>query len=144
MISRTVKEWDYLPIEPASSGPQAFTRPLADQMLKIARSSKIGGDEGEQILVDGRSRLRAQQVVGVLVAKGVTLEILPKIDGANEDQAIRRSLIHMLAVVLDLDISAGSAANLGWQKENLLEILIRLFCDKLFVALRQHYAVGSM
>jgi len=59
------------------------------------------------------------------------LEILPKIDGANEDQAIRRSLIRMLAVVLDLDISAGAAANFGWQKENLLEILIRLFCDKL-------------
>jgi 5-methylcytosine-specific restriction enzyme subunit McrC len=68
MISRTVKEWDYLPVEPASSGPQAFTRPLADQILKIARSSKIGGDEGEQILVDGRSRLRAQQVVGVTTA----------------------------------------------------------------------------
>jgi 5-methylcytosine-specific restriction enzyme subunit McrC len=137
MISRTVKEWDYLPIEPASSEPQAFTRPLADQLLKVARSAKIGSDEGEQILLDGSSRLRAQQVVGVLVAKGVTLEILPKIDGANEDQAIRRSLIHMLAVVLDLDISAGSATNLGWQKENLLEILIRLFCDKLFVALRR-------
>jgi 5-methylcytosine-specific restriction enzyme subunit McrC len=137
MIGRTVKEWDYLPIEPVSSGPLAFTRSLADQMLKIARSSKIGGDEGEQILIDGRSRLRAQQVVGVLVAKGATLEILPKIDGANEDQAIRRSLIHMLAVVLDLDISAGAAANFGWQKENLLEILIRLFCDKLLAILHQ-------
>jgi 5-methylcytosine-specific restriction enzyme subunit McrC len=137
MISRTVKEWDYLPIEPASGGPLAFTRPLADQILKIARRSKIGGDEGEQILLDGRSRLRAQQVVGVLVAKGVTLEILPKIDGANEDQAIRRSLVHMLAVVLDLDISAGAAANLGWQKENLLEILIRVFCDKLLAVLHQ-------
>ena len=137
MIGRTVKEWDYLPIEPVSSGPLAFTRSLADQMLKIARSSKIGGNEGEQILIDGRSGLRAQQVVGVLVAKGATLEILPKIDGANEDQAIRRSLIHMLAVVLDLDISAGAAANFGWQKENLLEILIRLFCDKLLVILHQ-------
>jgi 5-methylcytosine-specific restriction enzyme subunit McrC len=61
--------------------------------------------------------------VGILVAKGATLEILPKIDGVNEDQAIRRSLIHMLAVVLDLDISAGSAANLGWQKERRLSLV---------------------
>lgn len=137
MIHRTVKEWDFLSIDPTSSGLNAFTRPLADRLLKVARSVKIGGNEGDQILVDGSSRLRAQQVVGVLVAKGVTLEILPKIDGVNEDQAIRRSLIHMLAVVLDLDISAGSSATFGWQKENLLEILIRLFCEKLFVTLRR-------
>jgi 5-methylcytosine-specific restriction enzyme subunit McrC len=137
VIHRTVKEWDYLSVEPASAGPLAFTRPLADRLLKVARSAKIGGDEGEQILVDGSSKLRARQVVGVLVAKGVTLEILPKIEGAQEDQAIRRSLVHMLAVVLDLDISAGSATTLGWQNENLLEILIRLFGKKLFAALRQ-------
>lgn len=137
MIYRTVKEWDHLPIEPASTGPGAFTRPLADRLLSVARGAKIGGDDGERILIDGSLRLRAQQVVGVLVAKGVTLEILPKIDGASEDQAIRRSLIHMLAVVLDLNISAGSAASFGWQKENLLEILIRLFSKKLFAALRQ-------
>jgi 5-methylcytosine-specific restriction enzyme subunit McrC len=137
MIHRTVKEWDYLHIEPASNGPGALTRPFADRLLKVARGTKIGGDGGEQILVDGSSRLRAQQVVGVLAAKGVTLEILPKIEGANEDQAIRQSLIHMLAVVLDLAISAGSAAGFDWQKENLLEILIRLFSEKLFAALRQ-------
>jgi 5-methylcytosine-specific restriction enzyme subunit McrC len=132
-----VKEWDYLEIESASAGPAAFTRSLADRLLKVARSAKIGGDDGEQILVDGSSRLRARQVVGVLVAKGVTLEILPKIEGAQGDQAIRQSLVHMLAVVLDLDISTGPATTLGWQNENLLEILIRLFIAKLFAALRQ-------
>lgn len=137
MIHRTVKEWDYLAIESASAGPGVFTRPLADRLLKVARSARIGGDDGEQILVDGSSRLRAQQVVGVLVAKGMTLEILPKIEGAPGDQAIRQSLVHMLAVVLDLDISTGPATTLGWQNENLLEILIRLFIAKLFAALRQ-------
>jgi 5-methylcytosine-specific restriction enzyme subunit McrC len=137
MIHRTVKEWDYLRIEPASDGPQAFTRPLADRLLRVAQAADIGGEESEKILVDGSSRLRAQQVVGVLVAKGVSLEILPKIEGAAEDATIRRSLIRMLAVVFDLDISVGSAANIDWQKENLLEILIRLFSEKLFATLRQ-------
>lgn len=137
MIHRTVKEWDYLSIEPASAGSKAFTRPLADRLLMVARGVKIGGGDGEKILVDVSSKLRAQQVVGVLVAKGAILEILPKIEGALEDQAIRRSLVHMLAVVLELDISVGSATGLGWQSENLLEILIRLFCEKLFSAFRQ-------
>ncbi|OKO71031.1 restriction endonuclease [Bradyrhizobium sp. NAS96.2] len=137
MIHRTVKEWDYLPIESSSAGPKAFTRPFADRLLRVARCARLGGDDEERILVDRSSKLRAQQVVGVLVAKGVTLEILPKIEGADDDQATRRSLIHMLAKVLDLDIATGLTATLGWQKENLLEILIRLFTDKLFLALRQ-------
>ncbi len=137
MIHRTVKEWDYLPIESASDGPRAFTRSVADRVMSVARNVKLGGDSGERVLLEGSSKLRAQQVVGVLVAKGVTVEILPKIEGVNEDQAIRRSLVHMLALILDLDIAVGAAATFGWQEENLLEILIRLFSEKLFATLRQ-------
>ncbi|QQO15209.1 restriction endonuclease [Bradyrhizobium diazoefficiens] len=137
MIHRTVKEWDYLQIEPASNGPRAFTRSVADRVMSVARSANLGGDGGERVLLEGSSKLRAQQVVGVLVAKGVTVEILPKIEGLSEDQAIRRSLVHMLALVLDLDIAVGAAAAFTWQHENLLEILIRLFSEKLFAMLRQ-------
>jgi len=136
-LDLTVKERDYLKIEPASAGSNVLTRPLEDRLLKVARGVKIGGEDGEQILVDASSKLGAQQVVGVLMADGVTLEIFSKIEGAKEDQAIRRSLIHMLAVVLELDILVGSATALGWQSENLLEILIRLFCAKLFAVLRR-------
>ncbi|PJG50926.1 restriction endonuclease [Bradyrhizobium forestalis] len=137
MIHRTVKEWDYLQIEPASDGPRAFTRTLADRVMSVARNVNLGGDGGERVLLEGSSKLRAQQVVGVLVAKGVTVEILPKIEGLNEDQAIRRSLVHMLALVFDLDIAVGAAATFAWQEENLLEILIRVFSEKLFATLRQ-------
>lgn len=79
-------------------------------------------------------KLRAQQVVGVIAADDVTLEILPKIDGNESDAAARRSLVHMLAAVLDLDIVEGSLTDLGWQRDYLLEIVIRLFCDRLFEA----------
>ncbi|UGA44072.1 McrC family protein [Bradyrhizobium quebecense] len=67
----------------------------------------------------------------------MTLEILPKIEGASDDQAVRRSLVHMLAKVLDLDIATGPVTALGWQSDNMLEIIIRMFCGKLFAALRQ-------
>ena len=137
MIRRTVKEWDCLPIEPASDGPLAFTRSVADRIMSVARNVKLGDGGEERVLLEGSSKLRAQQVVGVLVARGVTVEILPKIEGVNEDQAIRRSLVHMLALVLDLDIAVGGAATFGWQHENLLEVLIRLFSEKLFAMLRQ-------
>jgi 5-methylcytosine-specific restriction enzyme subunit McrC len=43
----------------------------------------------------------------------------------------------MLAVALDLKIDAGQVTALDWQRETLLEILIRLFSEKLVDAVRQ-------
>src|SRR3546814_5177432 len=43
----------------------------------------------------------------------------------------------MLAVALDLRIDLGKVTDLAWQRETLLEILIRVFCDKLTAALRK-------
>jgi 5-methylcytosine-specific restriction enzyme subunit McrC len=138
MIHRTVREWDYIAIEPPSGEPGGLSRSVADRLLKLARNIAIGGEDGERILVNGGSRLRAQQVVGILSTEGATLEILPKIDGTtSDDAAARRSLVHMLAVVLDLEIANGANADLSWQKDDLLEILVRLFCDKLFAVLHR-------
>ena len=69
--------------------------------------------------------------MGVIVAEGCALEILPKIDfpgepgGAQPVSRIRKQLIHMLAVARDMEIASGDVTELGWQKENLLEILRR-------------------
>jgi 5-methylcytosine-specific restriction enzyme subunit McrC len=43
----------------------------------------------------------------------------------------------MLAVALDLRIETGRVTELDWQRETLLEILIRIFCDKLTEAVRR-------
>ena len=43
----------------------------------------------------------------------------------------------MLAVALDLKIQTGRMTDLDWQRETLLEILIRVFCDKLTEAVRR-------
>ena len=43
----------------------------------------------------------------------------------------------MLAVALDLKIDTGQVTALDWQRETLLEILIRLFSEKLVDAVRQ-------
>src|SRR5207302_615991 len=73
----------------------------------------------------------------VIAAEGCALEILPKIDFPEDFGAgstvgrIRKQLVHMLAVALDIDIASGMITDLGWQRENLLEILIRLFATKL-------------
>lgn len=130
-----IREWDYIDVA-ETGGDGVVSRAAADSLVAAARACHIGGLEGENILINGHRRLRAQQVVGVLAAPGATLEILPKIDGLEgNDGETRKRLIHMLARVLDIPVADGAITDLGWQKDDLLEILIRLFCDRLFEAL---------
>lgn len=140
MIRRTVLEWRKLPY---GEGEHEIPEWAADRIARVARASPLGGEDGARILQHGRTAIRAQQVVGVIAAEGCTLEILPKIDGLGDDEtassqaAVRRNLVHMLAVALDLEIAPGRIADLGWQQENLLEDLIRLFCARLFEVVHQ-------
>jgi 5-methylcytosine-specific restriction enzyme subunit McrC len=133
VIRHTLREWDYLPV---GDEPGAISRRHADDLMLVARRSGLGGADGETVLVNGHRRLRAQQVVGVLAGGGVTLEILPKIDGLNEGE-VRRQLVHMLARVFDLKVSSGVLTELSWQQHDLLEVVIRLFCEQLFQAVHR-------
>jgi 5-methylcytosine-specific restriction enzyme subunit McrC len=128
-------EWEYLSVDDVG-GADSVTRASADGLVAAARASQLGGPDGEAILVHGHRRLRMQQVVGVLATPTTTLEILPKIDGMG-DAGIRTNLVHMLARVFDLEIADAGLTELGWQHEDLLEILIRLFCDRLFQAVHR-------
>jgi 5-methylcytosine-specific restriction enzyme subunit McrC len=139
MIRRTIQEWGYLPIE-RDGGGQTVTPSQAKRLIRVARATQpslsLAGSEGERILVDHGRRLRAQQVVGVLAAPGISLEILPKIDGLERD-GTRINLIRMLARTLDLKIAGGALMPVGRQPRDMLEILIRLFCDKLLDAIHR-------
>lgn len=129
---KPLREWDKRAI-----GDEGLTRPIANRLLGVARASSLGGTEGTRILIDGGRYLRAQNIVGVLAAGEHALEILPKIDGVDDTQGARERLVHMLSTVHDLEIAPGSAAELGVQRETLLEILIRLFADRLIDAVRR-------
>ena len=134
MIRRSLREWEYLAVHDA--GSEAIPRWAADRLVGVARSARIGGEDGEGVLINGHRRLQAQQVVGVLAAPDVSLEILPKIDGLDDGQT-RHRLVHMLASVFDIEVASGAMTQLGWQRDDLLEILIRLFCDRLFEAVHR-------
>lgn len=145
----TLLEWQSLPY---GDGEGQIPHHLADRLAAVARASPLAGrsgpngEGGARVLTHGRHALRAGQVAGMIVADGCTLEILPKIDFPGETTGegsgatttrIRDRLVQMLAVALDIDIAAGGAAELGWQRHNLLEILIGLFSRKLADAVRQ-------
>ncbi|WP_372923063.1 McrC family protein [Roseovarius sp.] len=140
MLSYTVREWDTLP---HGDGEGSIPAHLAGRLVALAKTSSFAGRGGSGVLEDRRHELRARGVVGVIAAQGCSLEILPKIDvmpeaGAErQNAAIRKPLVHMLAVALDLKIDMGRITDLDWQHETLLEILIRIFCDKLTEAVRR-------
>lgn len=139
MIRRTILEWETIRYGEAADEMPAVA---ADRIAAVAAASPLAGRGGGGVIEHGRKALRARGVVGVIAAQGCALEILPKIDipgvdGAEATGSIRRRLVHMLAVALDLKIDAGQVTALDWQRETLLEILIRLFSEKLVDAVRQ-------
>ena len=140
MPNYTVREWDKLAY---GDGAGQIPSRHADRLASLGARSVFAGRGGSGVLEHGRYALRARGVVGILATGDASLEILPKIDVPqgetveNQNAAIRKRLVHMLAVALDLRIDLGSVTDLAWQRETLLEILIRIFCDKLTSALRR-------
>ena len=142
MIHRTILEWESLPYGHDPLDQATIPGHIADRIAVVAAASPLAGRGGNGVLEHGRKALRARGVVGVVAAEGGALEILPKIESRTDSSAgqignIRRRLVHMLAVALDIRIDAGQFTALDWQRDTLLEILIRLFTEKLVDAVRR-------
>ncbi|MFB4374548.1 restriction endonuclease [Agrobacterium sp. CR_3] len=128
---------------PRGDGPGCIPDRMADRLAAVSKTSIFAGRGERGVLEDRRHELRARGVVGVIAAEDCSLEILPKIDvpaahGSIEERSeIRKRLVHMLAVALDMKIETGRLSELDWQHETLLEILVRIFCGKLTEAVRR-------
>ena len=137
MIRRTIHEWGRIGY---GQDENTIPEPHADRIAATARASALSGTAGEGVLEHGRKGLRARGVVGVIATRDCQLEILPKIERAGEsgvDNAeLRNRLIHMLAIAWNIRIDAGALTRLDWQRDTILELLIRLFCGKLADAVR--------
>lgn len=141
MSHLAVSEWGRIAVldRPGEGG---FTRPQANALIAAARAHSLGGDEGTAILRDHFRHLTAGQMVGVIAAPGCSLEIFPKIDqldtaSSEGRRTVRERLVRMLDVALGLDIGDGAASAMARQAEGLLDILIRLFAEKLLTEARR-------
>jgi 5-methylcytosine-specific restriction enzyme subunit McrC len=81
------------------------------------------------------SAIAAQQYVGVCQIGDLTVEVLPKID--IDVSHVRKNLVAMIAATVDLAIKDGGAAYVGIQSHSVLDILIKLFAEKLFEQLKR-------
>lgn len=141
MTHLTVHEWGRVGVHNDGGvvPERHFSRGQANALRAAARAHSLGGDEGTAILVDHHRHLTARQMVGVIAAPGCSLEILPKIDPEDIEAngAIRHRLVRMLDVALGLNLGDGQASTLAKQNETLLDILIRLFADRLLAEARR-------
>lgn len=113
---------------------KAITETDALRFLALAKRlrQRLGN---AQILTREHGGLKTAGVVGVLATPGRALEILPKIDG--DDGAVRQALVHMIAVAQDVRLASGELAALDAQRNTLLELVIRLFAERLLTAVRR-------
>lgn len=133
---RPIREWEYLRI-----GEDGVTDGIARRLLVLADAATRRLRVPQPVLTRTRTRegqpsLRAGQVVGVLRVPGASVEILPKIDGKGVE-TVRRALTRMLAVAWGLPVADTEPALLATQREDLLEVVIRLFADRLLEAARR-------
>ena len=130
MTLLTCREWEELPVGAAGLAEADANRfhVLAERSARRLKLPETG------VLVRTHGGLKAGQVVGVLAIPGRTLEILPKIDG--DDGVVRRALVRMLVVAHDLPVAEGAPADMETQRHDLLELLVRLFADRLLKAVR--------
>ena len=82
-----------------------------------------------------RRSLVAQNFVGVINLGRDQVEILPKIEG--DVQQVQKNLVKMIVIALDLELYDADASKVERQSDSVLEILIRLFCQKLWQCVRR-------
>jgi len=120
-----IREWDSIDI-----GEGSITEPQADALhlaaMAAARQMKL---QRTAVLERGYHSIRSRQVCGVLIAGGVHLEILPKLEDSTGQ--LRETLVHMLAIAYDLPLFEGEMANIGVQNQSLIDTFIHLFLFKL-------------
>jgi len=132
----TIHEWGHVRF-----GDHGLTRAHAHALHAAACEHPLAHEDATNILVLGRDRIIARQMVGMVSAKGCSLEILPKVDpdagSAESDETVRRRLVRMLDVALGLDLDIGAEAAIARQKSTLLEILINAFATRLLAEVRR-------
>ncbi|MFO1412422.1 MAG: hypothetical protein U1F10_00605 [Burkholderiales bacterium] len=120
----SLREYDSLHVGAADKARLSVSPSQADALVRLRAT--VGADVFK---FTNRTTLKAQQYVGTVQVGRTTIEVLPKIEG--DVTTVRKNLVAMLSVALDLDVKAGDATPMATQTLSILEALIRIFCSKL-------------
>lgn len=93
--------------------------------------------KGENVLEYANRKIRFINLVGVIQLKTVRIEILPKINIDQNEEASRRALLNMLSVSKKLPIELTDQTLSQFEKVDLLHILARLYIVELMKTLNR-------
>lgn len=136
MTHVTIREWGHVRF-----GENGLSSEQAHAIHAAACEHPLAREDATNVFVLGRDRIIARQMVGMVAAKGCSLEILPKVDpeadAVEDENTVRSRLVRMLDVALGLDLDIGAEAAIARQKSTLLELLIDAFASKLLAEVRR-------
>lgn len=78
----------------------------------------------------GFDKIKFNQYVGVIAVGGLTIEVLPKADGQEDESKWQKALIQMLKVAHGLPLHEAGHAKLALRRTSVLEYFLRLFVEE--------------
>jgi 5-methylcytosine-specific restriction enzyme subunit McrC len=111
--------------------------PLRD--IHLRQLERLNQQTGVELVRLEYKRLRATSYVGVIQLGNATLQVLPKVDATGRDDrrdphsvaSAAANLLWMLVYAGGLPVYEGEMATLLKRRDNLFEILVRIFCQQL-------------
>ena len=119
--------WDEEGKPPSSSHSSYIERRF---YKRLKRFDQYGRKEADRVFSWGDDSVRTTQWVGVIQVPGLQVEVLPKVDNAQNDQ-VRSNLLYMLAVAGQVPVRDRDVARLANRKAPLSETLAAIFADRL-------------
>jgi len=108
-----------------------ITRKQAEELEEVLKARKLNCCEF------GASSVKFSQYVGIIRFSSWTLEILPKVDGINDQEQVRHYLVNMLKQTQNMSVKQFGVAGLNMKHNDLLEIYASIFCKNLIEQLRK-------
>lgn len=125
MLQFIVREHERLSvISTREPGQRALLQSEVDALMSLCTRQEIRPFDL------GFRSIKFNQFCGVIQAKGVSIEVLPKI--AGNDAFDRRILLRMLALAMNFPISRLDSQKLKLQSHSFLPVLAQWYCDELF------------
>lgn len=124
-----------------ADGVNVYKRDIDELRAYIDEQNSSNQTSIDEFLKPIKNGVQANNYVGVLQTKtGLTIEILPKIAGREDDttdEQVRKLFLTMLKTVRYINGKTFKMTNLNTRKDNLLEVFISMFLNELNVIIKR-------
>lgn len=122
MASRLITVFEHARLEVSEHGP--FTQRHFDALVRYNQQ------HDNRFFTPEYRRIKFNQHVGVIAVGGITIEVLPKADGVEDEAKWQKALIQMLKVAHGLPLHEAGHAKLALRRTSVLEYFLRLFVEE--------------